>query len=113
MTTLKDLRDYFTGILTSNTQLKANAQAKLDADQTRILASWTTPKWRGVKEGGTDLWRDADRQPYDSMAAMAMPKHWEHVIGGQHNFSGEGYQIQVQADLMNVANRMLHVPNGA
>jgi hypothetical protein len=113
LTGLSDLWNYWKGVLTNNTQLKANAQAKFDADQTKILAGWTTPRWVGVKEGGTDLWRDADRQPYDSMAAMAMPRHWEHPIGGQHNFSGEGYHIQAQADLMNVANQMLHVRNGA
>jgi hypothetical protein len=96
-------------------QQKANSQRSLDAATGRALtgSGWTTPKWKGVYEGGTDLWLHADRQPYDAQAALAMPRHWESVIGSQWNNSGEAFHIQYQADMMRKANAMLHVGNTA
>lgn len=109
LTTLQDLQKWLFG----TQQQKSQGRRALEGTQTRALAGYTTPKWKGIFENGTDLWRDADKQPYDAQAALSMPRHWEHVIGGQHNNSGEAYHIQYQADMMKQANLMLHVPNGA
>jgi hypothetical protein len=106
---LQDVWNYLTG----NEQQRASGRRKIEGTTTTVLAGWRTPSWKGIFEGGTDIWAHSDKQPYQAQARLSMPRHWESVIGSQYNNSGEAFHIQYQADMMDKANAMLHVPNGA